>query len=51
MAVGISVRKVFEDDFRVSYQVKSDNYGGLHYFISLKKGEERIYIQSLSGKS
>lgn len=44
MACGIYVKKIFENINRVTYEANANDYGGLHYFISVNKGEDRIFI-------
>ncbi|BDC34599.1 hypothetical protein Noda2021_05570 [Candidatus Dependentiae bacterium Noda2021] len=44
MAMYLGVKKYAENLFEVIYEAKSGDFGGVHYFIYVKKGERIIYF-------
>lgn len=42
MGLYLGVKKFFENPNEVVYEVESKDFGGVHYFIYVKKGERRI---------
>lgn len=42
MGLYLGVKKFFENSKEVAYEVESKDFGGVHYFMYIKKGERKI---------